>query len=146
MRRRRQRPRGRLSGKAADRRGDRHVRTDPAWIDARGIDSRRPRLPGQHGHLPVSIATCWSTCSTKTDYHDFGHEIFPASIRTRRVQVHLFDGYWEDIGTIRSFYDANLALAEAESAVRVRLGDAPIYTRARFLPPTRLDGATIRAA
>ena len=44
----------------------------------------------------------------KTDYHDFGNEIFPASIRTRHVQLHLFDGYWEDIGTIRSFYDANL--------------------------------------
>ena len=37
---------------------------------------------------------------TKTDYHDFGKEIFPASIRTQKVQVYLFDGYWEDIGTI----------------------------------------------
>ena len=47
----------------------------------------------------------------KTDYEDFGKEIFPMSIRTHKVHAHLFDGYWEDIGTIRSFYDANLALA-----------------------------------
>ena len=50
----------------------------------------------------------------KTDYHDFGKEIFPASIRTHRVQVHLFDGYWEDIGTIKSFYQANLDLARSD--------------------------------
>ena len=84
---------------------------------------------------------------SKTDYRDFGKEVFPASIRTRHVQVHLFDGYWEDIGTINSFYEANLELATPERAVRAgRRPTAPIYTRARFLPPTRLDGATVRGS
>jgi glucose-1-phosphate adenylyltransferase len=80
----------------------------------------------------------------KTNYHDFGKEVFPASIRARRVQVHVFDGYWEDIGTIRSFYDANLQLAQPNPPFDLASGSAPIYTRARFLPPTRLEGATIQ--
>jgi glucose-1-phosphate adenylyltransferase len=83
---------------------------------------------------------------TKTDYHDFGREIFPAAMRTHRVQVHLFDGYWEDIGTIRSFYEANLALAAVERPFDLASASAPIYTRARFLPPARFDGATVRGS
>ena len=47
----------------------------------------------------------------KTNYRDFGKEVFPASIRTKHVQLHLFDGYFEDIGTIKAFYEANLQLA-----------------------------------
>jgi glucose-1-phosphate adenylyltransferase len=80
---------------------------------------------------------------TKTDYQDFGKEIFPASIRTRHVQMHLFDGYWEDIGTIRSFYEANLAIAAPDTPFELASADTPIYSRARFLPPARLDGAKI---
>jgi glucose-1-phosphate adenylyltransferase len=48
---------------------------------------------------------------TKTDYHDFGKEVFPASVRAKKVFLHLFDGYWEDIGTIKAFYECNLSLA-----------------------------------
>jgi len=70
----------------------------------------------------------------KTDYRDFGKEVFPASIRARRVHVHLFDGYWEDIGTIKSFFEANLALAGIDAAFKLSSPSAPIYTRARFLP------------
>jgi glucose-1-phosphate adenylyltransferase len=80
----------------------------------------------------------------KTNYHDFGKEVFPASIRSRRVQVHVFDGYWEDIGTIRSFYEANLQLAESDPPFDLASATAPIYTRTRSLPPTRCDGVTIR--
>ncbi len=83
---------------------------------------------------------------TKTDYHDFGREIFPAAVRTHRVQVHLFDGYWEDIGTIRSFYEANLAMAAHDAPFPTGRPAAPIYTRARFLPPSRIDSATVRGS
>ncbi len=72
---------------------------------------------------------------TKTDYRDFGKEIFPVSIRTHRVQVHLFDGYWEDIGTIKSFYEANLDLARTNPPFDLTSAEAPIYSHARFLPP-----------
>jgi glucose-1-phosphate adenylyltransferase len=79
----------------------------------------------------------------KTDYRDFGKEVFPASIRSRHVQVHLFDGYWEDIGTIKSFFEANLELAKPDASFTLALPGAPVYSRARFLPPTRIEGATI---
>jgi glucose-1-phosphate adenylyltransferase len=78
-----------------------------------------------------------------TDYQDFGREVFPESIKKRHVHVHLFDGYWEDIGTIGSFYRCNLELAAAAPPFDFISPEAPIYTHARFLPPSRMDGATI---
>jgi glucose-1-phosphate adenylyltransferase len=60
------------------------------------------------------------------------------------VQIHLCDGYWEDIGTIKSFYEANLAMATANSPFSLLSSASPIFSRPRFLPPARLDGATVR--
>jgi glucose-1-phosphate adenylyltransferase len=118
------------------------VRMAPAWIDARGIASGgRDCLASMGIYLFNREAIV--KLLTKTDYHDFGREIFPAATRTHRVQVHLFDGYWEDIGTIRSFYDANLALAAHNRPFDLASATAPIYTRARFLAPSRLDGAKV---
>jgi glucose-1-phosphate adenylyltransferase len=119
------------------------VRMDPAWIDRRGIASRGRDCLASMGIYLFNRDTLVKLL-TMTDYHDFGREIFPAAARTHRVQVHLFDGYWEDIGTIRSFYDANLALAATERPFDLASATAPIYSRARFLPPSRIDGATIR--
>jgi glucose-1-phosphate adenylyltransferase len=62
------------------------------------------------------------------------------------VQVHLFDGYWEDIGTIRSFYQANLDLARPNPPFELTSAEAPIYSHARFLPPAKIEGATIRSS
>ncbi len=119
------------------------VRMDPAWIDERGIPSAGRDCLASMG-IYLFNREALVKLLTKTDYHDFGREIFPAAARTHRVQVHLFDGYWEDIGTIRSFYDANLALAAPERPFDLASATAPIYSRARFLPPSRIDGATIR--
>ena len=122
-----------------------HVRTDPAWIDAQGVESRGRDCLASMGIYLFSRDTLIEVLE-KTDYEDFGKEIFPASIRTRHVQVHLFDGYWEDIGTIKSFYEANLQLASQTPSFELMSADAPLYSRARFLPPSRVDGATIRAS
>ena len=119
------------------------VRMDPKWIDAHGLDSRGRDCLASMGIYLFNSETLVKLL-TKTDYHDFGREIFPAAIRTHRVQVHLFDGYWEDIGTIRSFYEANLQLATPERPFDLASATAPIYTRTRFLPPSRLDGVTVR--
>jgi glucose-1-phosphate adenylyltransferase len=56
----------------------------------------------------------------------------------------MFDGYWEDIGTIRSFYDANLALAAADRPFDLADQQNPIFSRARYLAPSRIDAATVR--
>jgi glucose-1-phosphate adenylyltransferase len=80
----------------------------------------------------------------KTNYQDFGKEVFPAAIRSRHVQAHLFDGYWEDIGTIRAFYEANLMLAKPDPSFDLLNAEQPVYTRPRFLPPSVIEGATIQ--
>ncbi|OYW11713.1 MAG: glucose-1-phosphate adenylyltransferase, partial [Planctomycetales bacterium 12-60-4] len=118
------------------------VKTEPAWIDARGIESKGRDCLGSMG-IYLFNRDVLVDLLTKTDYHDFGKEVFPMSIRTHKVQVHLFDGYWEDIGTIRSFYEANLDLCRTDAAFRLDDENAPIFTHARMLPPTRCDGAQI---
>lgn len=75
--------------------------------------------------------------------HDFGKEIIPAAIQTQKVYGFDFDGYWEDIGTIRSFYDTNLALTRPDSPFNFYSPQYPIYTRPRFLPGSNLAGASL---
>src|SRR5215475_12609449 len=118
------------------------VRTDPAWIDTRGVESKGRDLLGSMGIYLFNRSTLLDVL-TKTDYHDFGKEVFPASMRTRKVHMHLFDGYWEDIGTIKSFYQCNIDLAKTLPPFELPSPTAPIYSRARFLPPTIINGATI---
>jgi glucose-1-phosphate adenylyltransferase len=120
-----------------------HVRTDPAWIDARGIDSRGRDCLANMGIYLFNRDTLVEVLQ-KTDYRDFGKEVFPASIRAKRVQVHLFDGYWEDIGTIKSFFEANLELSGLNTPFDLVSPGRPIFSRPRFLPPSRIDDATVR--
>lgn len=74
---------------------------------------------------------------------DFGGEVIPAAIKSCNVQAHLFNGYWEDIGTIRAFYDANLDLASPLPKFNFFDTEAPIYSRSRYLPPSKLQGCDI---
>jgi glucose-1-phosphate adenylyltransferase len=74
---------------------------------------------------------------------DFGGEIIPKAIHTHKVCGFDFTGYWEDIGTIRAFYEVNLKLASSESPFDFYHPQSRIYTRPRFLPGTKVDGATL---
>ena len=74
---------------------------------------------------------------------DFGGEVIPRAIETYNVQAHLFDGYWEDIGTIRSFYEANLDLASPLPKFNFFDTESPIYTRSRYLPPSKIHDCDI---
>jgi len=74
---------------------------------------------------------------------DFGKHIIPGAIETHRVHSHVFQGYWEDIGTIRSFFDANLDCCSDMPKFNFFDMSAPIFTRPRFLPATKLNSAAI---
>ncbi len=74
---------------------------------------------------------------------DFGGEIIPAAIEKLNVQAHLFNDYWEDIGTIRAFYEANLDLAAPLPKFNFFDTTAPIYSRSRYLPPSKLQNCDI---
>jgi glucose-1-phosphate adenylyltransferase len=70
---------------------------------------------------------------------DFGKHILPAGLRHHKMYAYPFGDYWEDIGTIRAFYESNLALAGPEPAFTFHDPERPIYTHPRFLPPSRVD-------
>ena len=79
-------------------------------------------------------------------YTDFGKEILPLAIGKRKICSYLFDGYWEDIGTIRSFYEANIALTEPYPAFDFYGNTSPIYTHMRNLPPSKINSANITSS
>jgi glucose-1-phosphate adenylyltransferase len=74
---------------------------------------------------------------------DFGREIIPTAIQMGHVQGYMFDGYWEDIGTISAFYEANLNMTSPMPQFNFFDADAPIYTRARYLPPSKLHNCDV---
>lgn len=82
----------------------------------------------------------------KTDYMDFGSEIIPQSLDTFKVNSYIYNGYWEDIGTIRNFYEANLNLASINPNFNIYDENNPVYYRSRNLPPSKLNSCTIRAS
>lgn len=74
---------------------------------------------------------------------DFGKHIIPSAIKTHRVFSYIFQGYWEDIGTIRNFFEANLNLVTELPNFNFFDMGAPIFTRPRFLPASKINGAVI---
>ncbi|MCF7824412.1 MAG: glucose-1-phosphate adenylyltransferase [Candidatus Marinimicrobia bacterium] len=74
---------------------------------------------------------------------DFGKNIIPYSIENYKTTVFRFQGYWEDIGTVRTFFEANIALTEENFKFTFYNEDYPIYTRQRFLPGSEIRGAKI---
>jgi glucose-1-phosphate adenylyltransferase len=75
---------------------------------------------------------------------DFGKEVIPASINKYNVQAYLFNGYWEDIGTIAAFYKANLDMTSAIPPFNLFDAEAPLFTRARYLPPSKINNCEIK--
>ena len=75
----------------------------------------------------------------ENDQSDFGKHIIPDAIDRYRVMSSVFEGYWEDIGTIRSFWSANLGLTEPLPSFSFYEMNAPIYTRMRYLPPSKIN-------
>jgi len=80
------------------------------------------------------------------EHIDFGKDIIPATIDHKSVQSFIFQDYWEDIGTIRSFYEANLNLTDLVPSYNFFDHSAPIYTHARFMPASKVNDAQIRNA
>jgi glucose-1-phosphate adenylyltransferase len=82
------------------------------------------------------------------NYHlrsdDFGGDIIPQAIQSHEVYGYDYDGYWEDIGTIRSFYETNLKLTNSNSPFNFYDAKAPIYTHARFLPGSIVEDSELR--
>jgi glucose-1-phosphate adenylyltransferase len=79
-----------------------------------------------------------------TTVADFGREIIPAALDTHRVRAYLHDGHWADVGTVESFYAANIMLTEPHAPFRFYDPRKPIFTHERFLAPSHLRSCTVR--
>ncbi|MDP4583674.1 MAG: glucose-1-phosphate adenylyltransferase [Verrucomicrobiales bacterium] len=82
----------------------------------------------------------------KNDSQDFGKHIIPGIIKEKNVYSHIFTGYWEDIGTIASYYEANLECTKIVPKFNFFDSHNPIYTRSRLLPASKINNATIEEA
>ena len=119
------------------------VRTDPAWLEKLGLKAGgRPYLASMGIYLFNARALV--DLLESSDATDFGHEILPQTIANHRVQAHLFDGYWEDIGTVGAFHQANIDLTRDVPSFDFTFGEQPIFTRPRYLPCSRISGATVK--
>ena len=78
--------------------------------------------------------------------HDFGREVIPATLTEYRVKPYLYRGYWADVGTIESFYEANVMLGRAAAPFRFWDPTYPIYTHLRHLPGSRLTDCVVRSS
>jgi glucose-1-phosphate adenylyltransferase len=81
-----------------------------------------------------------------SDARDFGREVIPSALDKYRVNSFLFRGYWADVGTVESFYDANIMLTKPGSPFKFYDPHRPIFTHARFLPGSRLVDARMHDA
>jgi len=104
-------------------------------------DPEKPYLGSMGIYLFNSNALIEILRNTTDD--DFGGEVIPKAIATRSVFGFDFQGYWEDIGTIRSFYETNLQLTRADSPFNIYNPDQPLFTRARYLPGSIINGAKL---
>lgn len=116
---------------------------DPSLLDrfVSRDDPARPYL-GSMGIYLFKSDVLSELLEHSTD-DDFGNDVIPNAIDSKRVFGFGFDGYWEDIGTIRSFYETNLRLATPDSPFAFHDDSGPIFTRARFLAGSTIDGATM---
>jgi glucose-1-phosphate adenylyltransferase len=103
-------------------------------------DPRRPYL-GSMGIYIFRTQVLVDLLTQHPDFDDFGHHVIPYSIDRLGVYGYDFDGYWQDIGTIRSFYDTNLELTRPNAAFNLFDVNRPIYTHSRFLPGSIVEAS-----
>jgi glucose-1-phosphate adenylyltransferase len=120
------------------------VRTPAAWISRRGIEAKGREHLASMGIYLFTRKALLDLLNVRPLATDFGKEIFPRSIKTHQVYAHLFDGYWEDLGTVKAYHEANLALAGDDPPFDFHSPEGIIYTRMRFLPASRVLGARLR--
>ena len=121
------------------------LRVEPDVFTSRGIESHGREYIASMGIYIFNRNVLQDVLQDESNV-DFGRDIIPKSIKTRRVSAYFFDGYWEDIGTIRSFYSANIALTNISPKFNFYDEQAPIYTNRRHLPSTKVNSSSVRSS
>jgi glucose-1-phosphate adenylyltransferase len=117
--------------------------TSADWIERRGIPCNGRHYLANMGIYLFRAEVLYEVLTARPLATDFGKEVFPRNYKTKKVCAHLFDGYWEDLGTIRSYHQATIALAGPNPPFDFFTPEGVIYTRMRNLPASRIEGATL---
>ena len=121
------------------------LRVEPDVFASRGIKSHGREYIASMGIYIFNRNVLQDVLQDESNV-DFGRDIIPKNIKTRTVSAYFFDGYWEDIGTIRSFYSANIALTNVSPEFNFYDEQAPIYTNRRHLPSTKVNSSSVRSS
>ena len=121
------------------------LRVEPEVFTSRGIQAHGREYIASMGIYIFNRSVLQEVLQDDSNV-DFGRDIIPKSIKTRPVSAYFFDGYWEDIGTIRAFYSANIALTNASPEFNFYDEQAPIYTNRRHLPSTKVHSSSVRSS
>jgi glucose-1-phosphate adenylyltransferase len=114
------------------------------WLGRQGVHGTgRPYLASM-GIYVFNRQPMLDLLTAKPLVTDFGKEVFPRSIRSHHVQAHVFDGYWEDLGTIKAYHEASMALAGDNPPFDFHSPEGVIYTRMRNLPASRVSAAAVK--
>ncbi|MCP3977739.1 MAG: glucose-1-phosphate adenylyltransferase [bacterium] len=108
-----------------------------ALLEKQGISDDRPYLASMGIYLFRKHVL---RAGLDNSLIDFGHDVIPATVDDNRIQAHLFNGYWRDIGTIRSFFDAHMDLVDPDPPFDFYDPNWMFYTHPRYLPGSRLSG------
>jgi glucose-1-phosphate adenylyltransferase len=112
------------------------------WIEKRGIPCKGRNFLANMGIYIFKKQALLEMLDSP--FHDFGSQIFPNGTKKFKMHVHLFDGYWEDLGTIESYHSSALALASDHPPFDFHSPDGIIFTRMRFLPASRIEDAVLK--
>ena len=112
-----------------------------SWCDALGLKASDNYCLASMGIYLFSRAALWHLL--ENDLTDLACHILPSAVPARRVFAYLFQGYWEDIGTLRSFFEANLKLTDDRPSFDFFDRQSPIFSHPDFLPASKINGATI---
>lgn len=113
------------------------------WLERRGISCNNRHYLANMGIYLFRTEVLYEVLTVRPLATDFGKEVFPRHYKNKRMIAHFFDGYWEDLGTIKSYHEASIALARSNPPFDFFSPDGPIYTRMRNLPASRINGAVL---
>ena len=126
--------------------------TPQEWIEGKGIACNNRHYLANMGIYLFNTQKLYDMLNTPVHDslhhqhrppHDFGSNVFPNYVGTANIQAHLFDGFWEDLGTISSYHEVSLALGDTVPPFDFYTAEEAIYTRMRNLPASKFDGAKI---
>lgn len=121
-----------------------NLATPPRTLEQAGIEPGTKRHLASMGVYIFSAKVLEDILEQQQDWIDFGKHVIPNTLKTHRVFSHVFSGFWEDIGTVRSYYETHMRLVKPNPPFDFYDPSHPIYTHPRYLPGSRLKNAVIK--